>query len=118
MWPTIRPVRGPPPGAGLQSLLDDPDTAQREFDGMGGRTSLENTVDLFLCFDLVVHGWDIARATGGDERMDASEVERIRRQAEGFGDTLRTPGGFAPALDPPDGATAQDRLLAFLGRRP
>lgn len=102
----------------LQALLDDPDTAHREFDGMAGRTSLQRAVDDFLCFDLVVHGWDIARATGGDEHLDPVEVRRIHEQAGGFGDMLRGPGAFGPELTPPDEATDQDRLLAFLGRRP
>ena len=55
----------------------------------GPRTSLEHTVDGFLCFDLVVHRWDIARATGGDERMNSEEVRRIQAEAEGFGDMIR-----------------------------
>lgn len=103
---------------GLQALLDDPSTAQLEFDGMGGRTSLQRTVDTFLCFDLVVHAWDIARATGGDERMDPTEVDRIQRQAEQFGEAMRVPGGFGAAVAAPEGADAQQRLLAYLGRQP
>lgn len=109
-WATVRD--------GMQALLDDPGTAQLEFDGMAGRTSLQRAVDNFLCFDLLIHGWDIARATGGDESLDPAEVRRIHAQAEAFGDAFRGPGGFGPAIDPPDGATEQDRLLAFLGRHP
>lgn len=109
-WATVR--------EGMQALLDDPSTAGLEFDGMTGRTTLQQVVDDFVCFDLVVHAWDIARATGGDEQMDPAEVRRLHAQAEGFGDALRGPGVFGPEITPPTGAGEQDRLLAFLGRRP
>lgn len=103
---------------GMQALLDDPATAQLEFTGMSGPTTVESTVDQFLCPDLIVHGWDIARATGGEERIDPDEVPRILAQAQALGDALRMPGGFGPAVTPPRGADAQDQLLAFLGRQP
>lgn len=102
----------------MQALLDDPRTAQLQFDGMAGPTTLQRVVDEFVCFDLVVHAWDIARATGGDERMDPAEIGRLHTQAEGFGDAFRGPGGFGPEITPPTGAGEQDRLLAFLGRQP
>ncbi|OEU97084.1 TIGR03086 family metal-binding protein [Streptomyces oceani] len=102
----------------MRRLLEDPATARLEFDGMLGRTSLERAVDDFVCFDLVVHAWDIARATGGDERMDLTEVRRLRAQAEGFGAAFRGPGGFGPEIAAPEGAGEQERLLAYLGRRP
>jgi uncharacterized protein (TIGR03086 family) len=97
--------------------LEDPDAAKAEFDGMGGRTTFETAVDRFLCFDLVVHGWDLARAAGLDDRIDPDDVARVRKAAEGFGDAMRGPQAFGPALDPPEGADDQARLLAFLGRR-
>lgn len=103
---------------GMQALLDDPATARLEYDGYFGRTSLEQTVDGFLCFDLVVHRWDIARATGGDERLDAEEVGYIQAQTEGFGDMIRSTGVCGPEIPAPPGANEQDRLLAFLGRQP
>jgi len=83
-----------------------------------GGLSLESTVDGFLCFDLVVHRWDIARATGGDERMNSAEVRRIRAEAEGFGDMIRSTAVCGPEVPAPAGANEQDRLLSFLGRRP
>jgi len=103
---------------GMQALLVDPATAQLEYDGHFGRTNLERTVDGFLCFDLVVHRWDIARATGGDERMNSAEVRRIRAEAEGFGDMIRSTGVCGPEVPAPASANEQDRLLSFLGRRP
>jgi uncharacterized protein (TIGR03086 family) len=97
--------------------LEDPTLAAREFQGFQGPTTFEASVDRFLCFDLVVHGWDLARATGLDERIDPDDVARVRKAADEFGDAMRSPQAFGPALEPPPGADAQTELLAFLGRR-
>lgn len=102
----------------VQAELDDPERAGTEFDGFLGRTTFEAAVDRFLCFDLVVHGWDLARATGLDERIDPKDVDRVRRDAESFGESMRSPQAFGPAVEPPPDADEQDKLLAFLGRRP
>ncbi len=89
-----------------------------EFEGLMGKQTFEGAVDRFLSFDLVVHGWDLAHATGLDDRIAPEDVERTQSQAEAFGDAMRSPRAFGPALEPPAGADAQARLLAFLGRRP
>jgi uncharacterized protein (TIGR03086 family) len=104
--------------AKMQHELDDPERATAEFDGFQGPTTLEAAVNRFLCFDQVVHGWDLARAVGLDERIDAEDIARVRAQAEELGDKLRSPGAFGPAVDAPAGADDQARLLAFLGRNP
>jgi hypothetical protein len=67
---------------------------------------------VFLCFRLNVHGWDLARATGLDERMDPTEVARLHEQALTFGNAMRGPGAFGPELEPPVDATEQAWLLA------
>ena len=92
--------------------------ATAEFEGFSGRTTFEAAVDRFLCFDLVVHGWDLARAAGLDERIDPADLGRARRQAEAFGDALRGPRAFGAEVEPPAGADDQAKLLAFLGRQP
>lgn len=102
----------------VQAELDDPTAAAAEFDGFSGRTTFAEAVDRFLVFDLHVHGWDLARATGLPDRIDPEEVPRLLAAAESFGDAMRGPGAFGPAVEPPAGADAQDRLLAFLGRQP
>jgi len=64
----------------------------------------------------VVHSWDLARATGGDEQLDPAEVHKVFEALRPLGDKLRSPGAFGPAVDPPKGADEQTELLAFLGR--
>ncbi len=106
-------------GASAQVLhvLEDPQRADAEFDGFFGRSTFAEAVDRFVNFDLVVHTWDLSRATGIDERLDPDDVARVRKQAEGFGEMLRSPQVCGPAVEPPPGADAQTELLAFLGRR-
>jgi uncharacterized protein (TIGR03086 family) len=98
--------------------LDDPAIAKAEYDGFTGKATFEEGVDRFLSADLVVHGWDLARATGLDEHMDPDEVHVLRN---GLGQMpekmLRSPGAFGPAVDAPADADEQTKLLAFLGRR-
>src|SRR3954452_17370825 len=50
--------------------LEDPERAAAEYEGFQGKSTFEAGVDRFLCFDLIVHGWDLARTAGLDERID------------------------------------------------
>ena len=102
----------------VQRDLEDPARAGTEFDGSWGKSTFEGAVDRFLCFDLVVHGWDLARAAGLDEHIDPDEVARVRAAAETFGDQMRGPRAFGAEVEPPAGANEQEKLLAFLGRKP
>lgn len=102
----------------MQALLDDPEKAALTYDGYFGRTSLEATVDKFLGMDLLIHGWDIARATGQDETLPEGEVSRVYDDALSMGDTLRMGGVCGPAVTVGADASEQDRLLAHLGRQP
>lgn len=105
----------------IQGFLDDPAIAGREYDGMGGRDIMANPFASYYAVDLVVHGWDIARATGTDETIDADDLAVVWRFIDGMSEEmkpmLRAPQVFGPELDPPDGADDQTKLLAFLGRR-
>jgi uncharacterized protein (TIGR03086 family) len=67
--------------------------------------------------DLVVHRWDLARATGGDEHIDDADIARLTEAAAGFGEMIRSPGVCGPELAVADDADDQTRLLAFLGRQ-
>ncbi len=102
----------------VEAVLDDPALAGYEYDGLLGRTTVGTTIDRFLGFDLVVHGWDLARSTGQDETMDPAEVERIWGMAESLGDNLRRSGVCGPEVPVSADAPLQDRLLGLLGRDP
>jgi uncharacterized protein (TIGR03086 family) len=72
----------------------------------------------FVVFDGLVHGWDMATATGqvyapSDELV--AEVESFARQVL---DPLRDGQTFAAEVAPAPDATPIERLAAYTGRRP
>jgi uncharacterized protein (TIGR03086 family) len=101
----------------MQADLEDPAKVAEEYDGQFGRSTFGTAVNGFVCFDLIVHGWDLARATGQDETMDPRDVELIQATVDKMGQVMRDNGVLGPALPPPDGASAQDKLVSDLGRK-
>jgi uncharacterized protein (TIGR03086 family) len=104
--------------AAVQADLDDPERASVEFEGHFGQQTFEQAVDRFLSFDLVVHGWDLARAAGLDDAIAEDDLARVKAAAEAFGDAMRGPGAFGPEVDSAADADEQTKLMAFLGRHP
>lgn len=100
------------------STLAADGVAEREFDGYFGRTTIGATMGDFYGWDLVVHGWDLARATGQEWSLTDAEVEQMMTTADGWGDALYSEGVCGPAVEVAADAPAQDRLLARLGRDP
>jgi uncharacterized protein (TIGR03086 family) len=70
--------------------------------------------DRFL--DVLVHGWDLARATGQDTTLDPELVAAALEIIEPHRELLAASGAFGTPSDPPAGADPQTRLLAWLGR--
>jgi uncharacterized protein (TIGR03086 family) len=68
--------------------------------------------------DAAVHGWDLARAVGADERMPDGLASACLREVEPYAAGLHKSGLFAPPVTPPPGADEQTRLLCLMGRRP
>ncbi|WP_394619185.1 maleylpyruvate isomerase N-terminal domain-containing protein [Lentzea sp. JNUCC 0626] len=94
-----------------------------------GPMPLEDHVDQVVSDDLVLHGWDLARATGQDETIPATDVERLWAAAVSVPAELmerfRTPGAFGPGIEVygpevpvAQDASLQDRLLGYVGRDP
>jgi uncharacterized protein (TIGR03086 family) len=116
------PVEEDPAGAWsavrdqMQADLDDPAKVDEEYDGRFGRTTFGASVDGFVNFDLVVHAWDLARATGQDDSIDPQDVQRVQDQVDAMGEVMRENGVIAAPVDPAPDASAQDRLMNSLGR--
>ena len=121
------PEPGPDPGANpvgafehqraaVNAALADPAVAQKEFDGMMGRRSFEDAIDTFICADLVVHQWDLARATGQDESLEPAEVAKVHAALLPADEMMRGPNAFGPKIEPPADADDQTKFLNFLGR--
>ncbi|MBX3285541.1 MAG: TIGR03086 family protein [Actinobacteria bacterium] len=103
----------------LQAALDDPATATKEADGPMGRASFEQTFSMIALSDVLIHTWDLARATGQDEALDASEVAgMVAGLADAPEEAMRASGHFGPRVAVGPDASPQDQLLAFMGRQP
>jgi len=67
--------------------------------------------------DVLIHGWDLAVATGQDTHLDPALVEACWDEIQPQADALQASGMFGqPGSAAPD-ADPQTRLLAALGRR-
>jgi uncharacterized protein (TIGR03086 family) len=103
----------------IQADLEDPALAAETFDGMMGTQAFETAVDRFLSADLVMHRWDLARATGQDETIPPQDLAEMQEAIKQFpAEAMRGPGAFGPEVEVAADASPQDKLLAFLGRRP
>ncbi|HEX9834047.1 MAG TPA: TIGR03086 family metal-binding protein [Mycobacterium sp.] len=69
--------------------------------------------------DVLIHTWDLARATGQDEKLDPELVDACAAMfLPEMPERGRAAGIISPAIEVGDDASAQDRLLAAMGRRP
>jgi uncharacterized protein (TIGR03086 family) len=67
-------------------------------------------------FDLLVHAWDLARATGQSFDPPDDVVAAGRQVAEAIVDGIRDGDTFTDAVDAPPGASPMDQLAAYCGR--
>jgi uncharacterized protein (TIGR03086 family) len=102
--------------AEVREAVADPLRASRRVESMIGELTFAGLVGTLLCVDTLIHTWDVARATGQDERLDQAAVADALAFLAPRDVELRQPGEFGPRLDPPPGADEQARLIAFSGR--
>jgi len=108
----------------LPKALDDLADAWRDPAAWTGETRaggvpLPGAVAAAVAVDeLVVHGWDLARATGQEYEPDPAAVEA----AHGFlAAAVEQSGGagiFGPVVPVPDDAPLLDRVIGLSGRNP
>lgn len=68
--------------------------------------------------DQLLHGWDLATATGQDAAMPDGLADAAYQMIHGRFTDEQRPGIFKPAVPTPATATRQDELLAYTGRDP
>jgi uncharacterized protein (TIGR03086 family) len=66
--------------------------------------------------DVLVHGWDLAVATGQDYALDPDLIQACRQIIEPQLEAFRSVGALGPEVAVPADASAQTRFLALLGR--
>jgi uncharacterized protein (TIGR03086 family) len=72
----------------------------------------------FIVLDGLVHGWDLATATGQSYNPPDELVAAAEDFARHTIDPLRDGQTFAHAVEPAPEATPMERLAAYTGRRP
>ncbi|WP_245817150.1 TIGR03086 family metal-binding protein [Geodermatophilus saharensis] len=94
------------------------DPAAHEGTARAGGVDMPAGVAAVVALDeVVVHGWDLAVATGQPYDVDDAAAEACRAFAESFGDD-RPPGLYGPVVPVPADAPALHRLLGATGRDP
>ena len=71
--------------------------------------------------ELVVHGWDVARATGQTYDCDAPSLEAVHDFVSQFsepGQEEMRAGLFGPVVEVPEDAPLLDRVIGLTGRNP
>ncbi|HWL66734.1 MAG TPA: TIGR03086 family metal-binding protein [Actinomycetota bacterium] len=69
-----------------------------------------------LITDHVIHAWDLARGTGGDDKLDPELVEYVYGLMQIQAEAWRASGAFANEVQVPNDADTQTKLLALTGR--
>jgi uncharacterized protein (TIGR03086 family) len=109
----------------LEEALTDDSVSHTQVATPLGHMTLAEHIDQVASQDLVIHGWDLAMATGQDHELDPDEVAHLWSSAQHMDERLRTPGAFGegvivygPPVPVPDTAPTSHRLLGLLGRDP
>jgi uncharacterized protein (TIGR03086 family) len=103
----------------IESILDAPDATSRRFEHpQAGSHARDDAIAQFVLGDVLIHTWDLARATGQDETLDAELVTTMLAGMEPMADILAASGHYGPRIPAPDDADEQTKLIALSGRRP
>ncbi len=71
-----------------------------------------------LIMEMVLHGWDIAKATGQEYACGDRLAETLRETVEAQAELFRKYQGFAAAVPVKDTATTFGQALSMSGRDP
>jgi len=103
--------------AEVTAAFDEPGAIERTVHHPAGDRSGLDLLWLRVA-EWTIHAWDLARAIGGDERLDPDVVDRLLARLDEHGTGLASGGYFEPATDVPPDAARQTRLLLTVGRHP
>ena len=114
------PSPNPPRLLGDDPVVDFEAARDDTLGTFGQRGVIERTgpsLGIAFC-DLLVHSWDLAKATGQDATMPDGLAEAAYGMIRGRLTDEQRAGAFKPEVAVPPDASAQDKLLAYTGRDP
>jgi uncharacterized protein (TIGR03086 family) len=86
---------------------------------MGGTYELPaDLVGGMVVGEVLVHGWDLGRATGQQPVWDADLLEFVHAEVAKTADQGREMGIYGPAVPVPADASTVDRIVGLTGRDP
>jgi uncharacterized protein (TIGR03086 family) len=106
--------------AALVEAWRDPD-AWTGMTRAGGVDLPGEVAGLITLDELVIHGWDVARASGQSFECDEPTLEAVHgfvAQFSGPGQEAARAGLFGPEVEVPDDAPLLDRVIGLTGRDP
>jgi uncharacterized protein (TIGR03086 family) len=98
----------------------DPAAWERELGVMGSGTPAADVAAMLIA-EMVLHGWDVARATGQEYSCDEAVAASVLATVEAQGELFRQYQGFAAVVPLAGGeadATVLDQALSLSGRDP
>ena len=100
---------------GLAEAINRPGALDQTIDAPFGPTP-GDAFARYVALDGLVHGWDLATATGQSYEPDDALVAEVDAYAHQILDPLRDGDTFKPVVEPPTDATPIERLAAYTGR--
>jgi uncharacterized protein (TIGR03086 family) len=85
---------------------------------MGGGEFPASVAGSMTLVEFVVHGWDLARATGQPFDCDDDVAQGVYTVLSGMAEQGRAMGAFGPEVTVPESAPVLDRALGTAGRDP
>lgn len=90
----------------LLAMLEDPALAARQLPYSPlGPVTVEQAAETIGALELLIHTWDLARATGGDDHLDEDAVTRTHQALLPHYAVLQATGAFEPSVAAPSGRT-------------
>src|SRR5688500_8139257 len=102
--------------AAMKAALAQDGALEKTVPGPMGEMPVAMRVGRLLSSGILVHTWDLARAVGGDEKLDAAAVKQAYSGLKPMDAMIRRPGVFGPKIDAAPGDDEQTEFLKFLGR--
>lgn len=86
-------------------------------DALDGAVPRQDLGDMAL-LEVLLHGWDLARATGQDLEVDDAAAEHALELVDRHGEAGRAQGAFGEPVEVDDDAPVLDRVVGAAGRDP
>jgi uncharacterized protein (TIGR03086 family) len=115
-----KPPQGKPKDLmGPDPLADYERERHQTMEAFGNNGGKEKMQGLGMAFvEQLVHGWDLAQATGQKAEMPPDLAEAAFQIVDGKMPPEQRGEFFGPEVSVPDAASAQEKLLAYSGRKP